>query len=114
MGRAKLFGHVQNYGRRMMDDDPEMGPAQTPKCLDGRLALPENVRRNFTDSILNNDLDSVCWSPKQETWDYAQEPCSLCGKNVVGNSGTIPVHNSNKDLKRSKEVLAHRHRCVGC
>ena len=75
MGRAKRFGAcpvsqriaflsflsspvtkvcAQANKGRMKGDDSEIDTAQNPKCLDGRLALLEKIRKTFTDSIPNN------------------------------------------------------------
>ena len=51
MGRAKRFGACPMKG-----DDPAIDTAQTPKCLDGRLALLEKLRKTFTDSIPNKTV----------------------------------------------------------
>ena len=37
----------------MKGDDSEIGIAQTPKRLNGRLALLEKIQKTFTDSIRN-------------------------------------------------------------
>ena len=57
MGRAKRFGHAQFHKGKMKGDGPEIDTAQTPKLLDGRLALLEKIRKTFTDSIPNKTTD---------------------------------------------------------
>ena len=42
-----------------MGDDPETDTAQTPKRLDGRLALREKIRKTFTDSIPKNTTSQL-------------------------------------------------------
>ena len=51
--KAKLFGHAQLHKGRMKENNPGIDTAQPPKRLDRRLALPEKIRKIFTDSILN-------------------------------------------------------------
>ena len=48
-----ILEHVQYRKGRMKGDDPEIDTAQTPKRLDGRLALVEKIRKTFTQSIPN-------------------------------------------------------------
>ena len=48
-----VLGCAQIRKGRMKGDDPEIDTAQTPKRLDGRLALLEKIRKTFTDSIPN-------------------------------------------------------------
>ena len=50
------MGHAQLYRGRMKDDDPEIDATQTSKHFDGRLALLDNIRKIFTDSIPNNEV----------------------------------------------------------
>ena len=38
-----ILGHAQIYKGRKKGDDPEFNTAQTPKCLDRRLALLEKI-----------------------------------------------------------------------
>ena len=55
-----VLGHAQIH---RMKDDPDINTAQTPKRLDGRLALAEKIRKTFTDSIPNKSKElnkSVC------------------------------------------------------
>ena len=40
-------------------DGPEIDTAQTPKRFVGRLALPEKIRKTFTDSILKGAFFNV-------------------------------------------------------
>ena len=61
MGRAKRLGHAQFHKERMKGDDPEIDAAQTPKRFDGRLALLEQIRKTFTDSIPNNQQMMFQW-----------------------------------------------------
>ena len=48
-----VLGHAQIHKGRMKGDDLEIDTMQTPKRLDGRLALLEKIRKSFTDSIPN-------------------------------------------------------------
>ena len=55
------MGHAQIYKGRMKGDDPEIDTAQTPKRLDGRLALLGKIQKTSTDSIPNSvKKKSVC------------------------------------------------------
>ena len=49
----KRYGACADSQRNDEGDDPEIDTAQTRKCLDGRLALLENIQKTFTDSIPN-------------------------------------------------------------
>ena len=48
-----VLGHARINKGRMKGDDPEIDTAQTPKRFDGNLALKENIRKTFADSIPN-------------------------------------------------------------
>ena len=50
---GSVLGHAQFHKARMKVDDPKIDTAQTPKRFDGRLALPEKIRKTFTASIPN-------------------------------------------------------------
>ena len=49
----RVFGHAQINKGRMKGDDPEIDTAHTPKRFGGRLALQEQLRNTFADSIPN-------------------------------------------------------------
>ena len=46
-----ILGHAQYYQGRVKTNDHEIETAQTPKPLEGRLALLEKIRKTFIDSI---------------------------------------------------------------
>ena len=45
-----VLGHAQIHKGRMNGADPDIDTVQTPKRLDGCSALPEKIRKTFTDS----------------------------------------------------------------
>ena len=48
-----VLGHAQIHKGRIKGNDPEIDTVQTPKRLDGCLALLEKIRKTFTDRIPN-------------------------------------------------------------
>ena len=48
-----VLGHGRFHRGTMKGDDPWTDAVQTPKRLDGRLALLEKIRKTFTCSIPN-------------------------------------------------------------
>ena len=64
VGRRSVLRLVQVHKGRMKDYDHEIDIAQIPKQLDERLALLENIRKTFTDSIPNHHGDIlILWCP---------------------------------------------------
>ena len=51
-----VLGHARINKGRTKGDDPEIDTAQTPKRLDGNLALQEKIRKTFADSIPNKSI----------------------------------------------------------
>ena len=45
--KQSVLEHAQFYERRMKGDDLEIDTAQTPKSLNGCLALLEKIQKNF-------------------------------------------------------------------
>ena len=63
MGRTKRFGACPKSQKK--GDNPQINIAKTPKHLDRRPVLPENVRKTFIDSILieieKNVTQFICY-----------------------------------------------------
>ena len=56
LDKRSVLGHAQFHEGRVKCDDPEINTAQTPKRLDGCLAVQEKIRMTFTDRIPKNIL----------------------------------------------------------
>ena len=55
--------HAQIHKGRMKGDDPEIDTAQTPRRLEGCLALLEKIRKTFSDSFPNKRATRALVTP---------------------------------------------------